>query len=330
LSAALPAALRAGLEALAGAFSGRELAAASARISADYRAGRGTRFTGAVETAAYATARLPATYAAVAAALAETAARTDFVPASLLDLGCGPGTASWAAIEAFPGLGAIRLVDSHPGMIALGQRLGAHGPPALRAATWRQAGIPAALADERPADLVIASYALNELDPNRLEGVAAGLLARTTGLVLVVEPGTRQGFAVIDRVRSGLIAAGARILAPCPGEGSCPVRAPDWCHFSVRLPRLRAHRAAKGADVPFEDEPFAYVAAARPQIAGRPAAARILRPPRISKAGMDFTLCTPAGLTVVHAPSRDRDQTRLTRRLGWGDAFPHASPPVPD
>lgn len=330
MSAALPPALRAGLEALAGAFPGRALAEASARISADYRAGRGTRFLGAVDAAAYATARLPATYAAVAAALAEAATRTDFVPVSLLDLGCGPGTASWAALEAFPGIRDIRLVDSHPGMIALGQQLREHGPPSLRAAVWRQAGIAAAIAEAPAADLVIASYALNELDPGSLDRLAAGLFALTTGLVVVVEPGTKQGFAVIDRVRSDLIAAGARILAPCPGNGPCPVRSPDWCHFSVRLPRLRAHRAAKGADVPFEDEPFAYVVAARPEIAGRPAAARILRPPRATKPGTDFTLCTPAGAEGVHVPSRDREQSRLTRRLGWGDAFPQALSPPPD
>ncbi|WP_439574468.1 small ribosomal subunit Rsm22 family protein [Phreatobacter sp.] len=321
MSAALPPALRAGIEALAGRFPGRALAEASQRLSADYRAGRGTRFIHAVDTAAYATARLPATYAAVAAALAEASLRTAFTPASVLDLGCGPGTASWAALEAFPDVGSVRLVDSHAGMIGLGQDLARQGPPALRDAGWRQAGIPAALAGAEPADLVIASYALNELDGSELDRVAAAMLSRSTGLVIVVEPGTKAGFAVIGRVRSALIAAGARLLAPCPSNGACPVSAPDWCHFSVRLPRLRAHRAAKGADVPFEDEPFAYLVAARPEIAGSPADARILRPPRATRAGTDFALCTPAGATPIHVPARDRERTRLTRRLGWGDAF---------
>lgn len=330
MSTGLPPALRASLAALAGRFQGRALAGASARLSADYRAGRGTRFSSAVDVAAYATTRLPATYAAVAAVLAETVARTGFQPASVLDLGCGPGTASWAAVETFPSIASIRLVDAHAGMIALGQELARAGPPPLREAGWTRSAMADALAAGAPADLVIASYALNEIDDGSLGGIAASLLSRSTGLVVVVEPGTTAGFAIIDRVRASLIAAGARILAPCPGNGACPVRPPDWCHFSVRLPRLRAHRAAKGADAPFEDEPFAYLVAARSGVAGEPAAARILRPPRATKAGTDFVLCSGEGATTVHVPNRDRQTSRLTRRLGWGDEFPRSSAEPPD
>jgi len=323
LSRTLPAALRAGIEALAGAFPGRDLAAASARLSDDYRSGRGTRLPAPVDVAAYAVARMPATYAAAAEALSEAAGRTDYAPCSLLDVGAGPGTASWAALEAFPSLRTARLVDGHAGMMATGRELAARGPETLADAVWTTRRLDS-LADDDRADLVVASYALNELDPSEAARRAADLYARCGGLLVLVEPGSRSGYAVIAGARSAIVAMGGRIVAPCPSDGPCPMAGPDWCHFAVRLPRLRAHRAAKGAELPFEDEPFSYLVVARPGIAVRPAAARILKPPQAAKPGTTFALCTAQGLESRFVPVRDRDAYRATRRLGWGDAMPAA------
>ncbi len=327
MRADLPPALRAALDRLAGRFGGRDLAAASQRLTADYRAGRGSRLPAPVDLAAYAIARMPATYAACAAALGEAAARVFLAPHTLLDVGCGPGTASWAAAEIFPDLVRATLVDAHAGMTALGRDLAAEGPAVLAEADW-QAGRLEAVAPAS-ADLVVASYALNELKPGAVADAARRLYAAARGMLVLIEPGTPAGFAVIAAARTALMTGGARIAAPCPGEGACPIIAPDWCHFSARLPRLRAHKAAKSADVPFEDERYAYLVAARPHLQTQAASARILRPPHADKAATTFTLCTGAGLTRRVIASRDRDAHRLTRRLGWGDSFPSEGPKPP-
>ena len=53
------------------------------------------------QVAAYAAARMPGCYAAVARVLDELRLRLpDFTPRSMLDFGAGPGTAIWAAREA--------------------------------------------------------------------------------------------------------------------------------------------------------------------------------------------------------------------------------------
>ncbi|MDP2801112.1 MAG: small ribosomal subunit Rsm22 family protein [Phreatobacter sp.] len=327
MSADLPPALRAALDRLAGRFGGRDLAAASRRLTEDYRAGRGSRLPAPVDLAAYAIARMPATYAACAAVLEEAAARVDLAPRSLLDVGCGPGTATWAAAETFPGLVEAAMRDAHAGMIALGRDLATEGPALLAGADWKTGRLEAVV--PASADLVVASYALNELKPAEVAGTARALYAAASGVLVLVEPGTPAGFAVIAAARIALIAAGARVAAPCPGAATCPVAAPDWCHFSARLPRLRAHKAAKSADVPFEDERYAYLVLARPYLRIDAAPARILRPPHADKAGTSFTLCTSTGLTQRVVASRDRDAHRLTRRLGWGDAFPSESPEPP-
>lgn len=327
MSADLPPALRAALDRLAGRFGGRDLAAASQRLSADYRAGRGSRLPTPVDLAAYAIARMPATYAACAAALGEAAARVDLAPRTLLDVGCGPGTATWAAAETFPDLVKATLLDAHAGMTALGRDLAAEGPALLVEADW-QAGRLEAVAPAS-ADLVVASYALNELKSGAVADAARALYGAASGILVLIEPGTPAGFAVIAAARNALIACGARIAAPCPGGAACPVVAPDWCHFSARLPRLRAHKAAKSADVPFEDERYAYLVAARPHLQIEAAPARILRPPHADKTGTTFTLCTEGGLSRRVVASRDRGAHRLTRRLGWGDVFPSESPEPP-
>ena len=84
-------------------------------ISQTYRDGGGS---GAIrseaDALAYALARMPATYAAVTASLnALREIVPDFAPKTLLDIGAGPGTAAWAAAEAFPSLQNFALLDTN-------------------------------------------------------------------------------------------------------------------------------------------------------------------------------------------------------------------------
>ena len=124
-SPALPADLRAALEAKLEGLSRQDIAARAALISKTYRDG-GSSITSSrprADALAYALVRMPATYAAASAclnALLET--RPDFAPTSLLDVGAGPGTASWAAAETFSSLRRLhaaryqrRLADTGAG-----------------------------------------------------------------------------------------------------------------------------------------------------------------------------------------------------------------------
>lgn len=322
MSVELPASLRAAIARELEGVSRKGLAERTARTTAAYRSGKGSAgvIREADDALAYALARLPATYAACASVFAEAAARAPgFAPRSLLDAGAGPAAASWAALETWPGLSAVSWLDSSPTFLQIAGRLAAEAPEALRAAAPRRGDLTAGGADWPRADLVACSYALAEIAPERQAAVVADLWAACDGLLALIEPGTPAGFARLRLAREGLIAAGAEILGPCPHTGPCPMAGEDWCHFSVRLPRSRDHRLAKGAEVPFEDERFAYVLAARPGL-GAPAAARVLAPPRSGKPGIDLKLCTPAGLEARFVPRRDKPAYAVARRLDWGDA----------
>jgi ribosomal protein RSM22 (predicted rRNA methylase) len=299
------------------------LSVRAARLSDAYRAGGGSAqaIADPTDVLAYLVTRMPATYAAVAAALRQfRLVALDFAPTSLLDVGAGPGTASFAAVAAWPEIAAVTMIDSNPRFVAAAADLAvASGHPAL-AASQHILGDATRFGRDLPAaDLVVAAYALAEVGDG--DAFVAALWKASVGALMLVEPGTPDGFARIRAARAGLIAAGASIAAPCPHDRACPIVAPDWCHFSGRLQRSRDHRLAKAADLSFEDEKFSYVVAMHPSIALASYGARVLAAPRSSKAGLRLKLCRQDGTIAERAvPRRDRSAYAALRRVRWGDA----------
>ncbi|MCM5554341.1 small ribosomal subunit Rsm22 family protein [Pleomorphomonas sp. NRK KF1] len=316
--------------ALAGAVAERirpeQLGAAAARLSAGYRANLPSRTAvpDAAGVAAYAASRMPATYAAVTAVFDRlVAVRPDFVPRSILDLGAGPGTASWAAGALWPELASLTMIEASADFRALAADLARAGTAVLREADVRQGDIarPSSL-PEGPFDLAIVAYALTELDLVAAEALVAWLVGRA-GRVVIVEPGTPRDHDRLMAVRQSALAAGARILAPCPHAGPCPLPSGDWCHTSVRVERSRAHMRLKGGTVPFEDERYAYLVLEAGAGAESESGGRILRPPRVSKHEIAFSLCHADGTTrEARVPSRDRRAYKAVGKLGWGDFLP--------
>jgi ribosomal protein RSM22 (predicted rRNA methylase) len=315
----LPAELKSALDAKLRGFSRNDAAERSASISKTYRDGGGS---GAIrsetDALAYALARMPATYAAVTASLnALCEIRQDFAPKSLLDIGAGPGTASWAAAEAFSTLQEFTLLDANDALRKLALDLVSESFR-LREINYERGEARNALITAEAADLVVASYMIGEISAAEQAALTALMWEKTRDTLLVVEPGTPAGYARVIALRERLIAAGAHVAAPCPHDGKCPLQAPDWCHFSQRLSRSRAHKQLKGAEVPFEDERFIYVALSRsPKMVN---AARVLAQPALNKVAVNAKLCTTTGLSFAAIPRRDKPAYAAARRWGWGDA----------
>lgn len=312
----LPPALQLGIAQLAEGEARGALATRAADLSAGYRDRRASAATVAdnSDVAAYALTRLPATYASLEAALQRLANRMPgFVPKTLLDLGCGPGTASWAALEAFPSIERATLIDSSPPFLAAAREL-ASGHPVLSDATISHGNIAAP--PEGPFDLIIVGYALTELpDP---AAVIDRLWSATAGVLVIVEPGTPRDYRRLMSARTKLIELGATIAAPCPHDLACPIVAPDWCHFSVRLNRSRDHMRLKGGSLGYEDEKYSYLAAARQTSGVEPRAPVVLAPPFHSKFDVRLKLCTPSGIEQRSVSKRD-PAFKAAKKLDWGD-----------
>ncbi|GAA3396247.1 small ribosomal subunit Rsm22 family protein [Streptomyces roseoviridis] len=311
--------LRSALGAVLDGLPPRQAAQAVERLIANYRGATPTHapvLRDRSDVAAYAAYRMPATFEAVRAALYALAdAAPDWAPATHTDIGGGTGAASWAVAEAWEGAARTTVLDWAEPALAIGAEL-ARG---VFDADWRRERIGGALrlAD---TDLVTVSYVLNELtEADRTALVTEA--ARAARAVVIVEPGTPDGYERIIAARGLLIEHGFTVAAPCPHSGACPiVPGTDWCHFAARVSRSSLHRKVKGGSLPYEDEKYAYVAATRFPVT--PAVSRVTRKPQIRKGQVLLELCGPDGLARETVTKRHGALYKEARDTDWGDPWP--------
>ncbi len=292
---------------------GALLRANADQLTERYRAGQSSA---RVDLAAYLTTRMPATYAAVRKVLGEVARlHPVFAPTSMLDIGAGPGTASWAALAEWPELLSVTMVEADARFVELAVMLAKSSAlKALALATITRAKMSEATGK---ADLVIAAYVFAELVEKDAGEAALKLWTQTENTLVIIEPGTPRGFARIHAARQTLIKAGAHIVGPCTHAAACPMRGNDWCHFTVRLARSREHMHAKLATVPFEDEPFSWIAVSHTTVPL--SGARVIRPPAQDKHSITFKICSELGLVDRVIARRDKAAYKQHRKTAWGD-----------
>lgn len=315
----LPHDCRAALDDLLAELPARSLIRATERLSSGYR-------TGAVPStpylhddataAAYGAYRMPATFAAVSAALAQV---RGVAPRTLLDLGGGTGSALWAAALAWPSLTSAVVVEGSPPVLELGRRLAASSATAVvKAAEWRLGDVTSA---DHDADVLTVAYVLGELSDPARTVLVQRLATSRASVVVVVEPGTPDGYRRVLAARQALIGSGRSVLAPCPHDLTCPMSGSDWCHMAVRLDRSRMHRAAKAVELGYEDEKFSYVVAG-PAPAERPAG-RVVRHPQIRKGLVLLQVCAEVpAIATVPVPKSRGTEYRSARDAHWGDPWP--------
>lgn len=303
------------VESLAAQIGFSRLREAVEQLSRVYREGgstRSLRMDAQLLAAAYLAVRFPATHAACASVAAAIRQRLPaFTPTSLLDLGAGCGASALAFGEEFSSLSEITALEQMPALADFGRQI-------VPSAVWRTTTYESG-ADLVAHDLVLYSYSLGE-NP---EHVAANLQRAWTAsgqLLIVVEPGTPTGWAVVAQARAQLLAAGAHLVAPCPSPASCPMQKDDWCHFSARLSRTSLHRKLKGGELGYEDEKFAYLVASREPVAAL-RAGRILRHPQIAPGRIQLDLCEAPGRGQTVVTKSNKVFFRVARKAKWGDLW---------
>ena len=319
----LPSALKNAIETMADELDRARLAAAARTTSERYREGlgRGTRLvTTDAEAAAYAAARMPATYGAVHTALEHALACTD-LPATvtLTDVGAGTGAGTWAAAELME-LSAVSCLERERAMRETGaQLMRASDDDALQNAEWREFDLtgPEKIGH---SDVILASYVLNELKEADRIAAAERLFEAADRLLLIVEPGTPEGWRQLMQLRDMLVKKGAHIAAPCPHMNACPIEEGDWCHFTCRVARSRLHKALKTGDAPYEDEKFSYLALTKAP--AKPAAGRVARHPVIEPGKITLKVCAKDGIRQLTVRKKDGAMFKWARKASCGDALP--------
>ena len=301
----------------------RKLALATAQLTEHYKAADFSTPAVASEAhrAAYLAVRFPATYAAICHVFAEIKLRAPQQEiVSLLDLGAGPGTALFAAAEQFSQLQQATLIESDAAWIAVGKRLAEEcESPVVQQAQWLKQDLRSGLSCEKH-DLVVISYTLGELS-QAAEAVLNKAWKSAGKFLVLIEPGTRRGFAAINAARSALLANAATILAPCPHHFACPMAAAgDWCHFSQRVERTSQHRQLKGGALGYEDEKFSYLVAVKS--AAPIKGARIVRHPGKHTGHIKLALCSSNGQIENRTITRSsKEAYKRARKAEWGDLW---------
>jgi len=257
---------------------------------------------GPLEKLCYVACRMPATYAVMQHVLAPLCI------SSLLDIGAGPGTSSWVLDPQIK----LTCVEHDADFIRLAHDLGAHG-------TWEhkkaQDYIPQDL-----VDTVLFSYSLGEMRSFSL----APFWNICTQHLVVIEPGTPQGWQTILQARDELLHLGGYVWAPCGHSKACPLSPPDWCHFGIKLERSELHRHLKQASLNFEEEKFIYLIMGKHP---KETASRILRAPQKRTGHVHLKLCSSQGLELITIGKKHKELYRLARDASWGDIFPYEQQP---
>ena len=285
-------------------------------ISNRYRKndGKGKRLlTNESEAVSYVISRMPATYAAVYSAFKQILANYNEKMTSLLDVGAGTGTGTWAVNE-IENMSQITCLEREKSMSNIGKKLMKN--TALDNVQWKSYNI---LQDEiaEKADIVLTSYMINELPEQEREKAVLKLWQATNKLMVVIEPGTPEGFKNILNIRNLIKEQGGYIVAPCCCNGECPIKENDWCAFYARVARSSIHRQAKGGNLGYEDEKFSYIAFSKTpvEITGE----RILRHPQINSGFVKVKLCTAEGIQEKTYSKKDGEIYKKIKKLDAGE-----------
>ena len=285
-------------------------------ISNRYRKndGKGKRLlTNESEAVSYVISRMPATYAAVYSVFKQILANYNEKMTSLLDVGAGTGAGTWAVNE-IENMSQITCLEREKSMSNIGKKLMKN--TALDNVQWKSYDI---LQDEivEKADIVLTSYMINELSEQEREKAVLKLWQATDKLMVVIEPGTPEGFKNILNIRNLIKEQGGYIVAPCCCNDECPIKENDWCAFYARVARSSIHRQAKGGNLGYEDEKFSYIAFSKMpvEITGE----RILRHPQINSGFVKVKLCTADGIQEKTYSKKDGEIYKKIKKLDAGE-----------
>ena len=268
------------------------------------------------EAISYALSRMPATYESVSDCLEKVFEKNSFEVDSVLDVGAGTGAATWALYSFFDKKN-YACFEREDEMISIGKKI-MKNSVLENNAKWTKFDIINDNIEEQ-YDLVVVSYMINELPKDQIKNIVQKLWKSTNKILLIIEPGTPNGYSNIKQIRSILVNNGAKIIAPCPHEDECPLPENDWCQFTCRVQRSKIHKILKDGISPFEDEKYSYIAFSK--INCKSADNRILRHPIINKGYSEYKVCSKNGIKNIKLSKKDGVVYKESKKKSSGDCL---------
>ena len=268
----------------------------------------------------YSVMRMPATYAAVRKILEQIESNLYEIN-SYMDVGAGTGAATWAVNDML-NVKKVTCIEREDAMQRLGKEL-MQKQEDLRETKWINLDV---VKQDLPvkADLIIASYMINEIREEERLQVVEKLFNNTNKILIIIEPGTPAGFGNIRRIQKYAIDGNIKILAPCIGQTICQLPEDDWCHTTVRISRNKYHKYLKSGTAPYEDEKFSYIVLTKTSNIGnenmtKNIESRILRHPIIEKGKVTMKLCDNGEITERTITKGEKDLFKEAKKKDCGD-----------
>ncbi len=287
-------------------------------ISLNYRKnkGDGKRLLRSQEEAiAYAISRMPATYASVFSSLKYLLEIYAPTIKNIADIGAGTGSAT-IAINELLDVDTIECFEREESMQKIGKAIFEHYNNLSEKVKWNKVDICSSNIQNK-YDLVVTSYMLNEISNGQKDKVIEKLWNITNKILLIVEPGTMQGYENIIEAKDKLIELGGNIIAPCRNK-QCEIPKGDWCSFSCRVQRTKVHRELKDGNAPYEDEKYMYIAVCKEKI-NIDDRKRILRHPMIYSGFVKLKVCDKEGIKELTISKKDKEKLKIARKSKAGD-----------
>lgn len=276
-----------------------------------------------LDTVAYSVIRMPATYSAIRTCLEKVKEVYDFDIKSVLDIGSGTGAAEWAITDVFEDVLDITCLEREKGMRDISKVYFSYSD-ILKDVEFIETDILNDKLDGIKKDLCVLSYIINELDETDRLKVIEKAIEVTDKVLLVVEPGTPEGFKNVKNIRDYLYQKGYKIIAPCTGFiGRCDIPENDWCASSVRVQRTKTHKYLKDAEIGYEDEKFTYIAISKEQAYFNlnDNSRRILRHPKIENGRIIVKTCLKGEIKEETITKKNKDEFKLLKKKNVGDMF---------
>lgn len=275
---------------------------------------------------AYLALRSPATYAQIYSAFLQVKERVpSWTPKTMLDLGCGPGTGLWAAKTVWPSIESAMCQDLERSFVEVGEQIAGTAKLAVTA-TWLKQKITNWI-ETSPStkyDLIVVANVFNELPQVIFERLVNQLKLRSSGIVVILEPGTAVGYTIIQNIARS-VSATEKIIAPYITSF---VESSDyWIHFPQRFNRPEFQRRIRQSmregslmASDWEEAKYSYVAfgnvPTENEIWGRS-----VGPVEKQKGFVTFPVLTRDGISHLRVMKRHKDIYRIAKELKWGETI---------
>ncbi|MEH0862704.1 small ribosomal subunit Rsm22 family protein [Halobacteriovorax sp. DPLXC-1] len=145
---------------------------------------------------------------------------------TIIDIGCGPGTYTYAAANLLPNVKEFIGVDESELMLKQAKKLNDEYFKEDR--VFFKNRVP-----QIENSTLIFGNSLNEMGMKVAFKLIKNLKPK---FIICIEPGTKEVFKEVLELRRKLLNLEYKVNYPCMGQGSCPLQeTDDWCHQSIKV-----------------------------------------------------------------------------------------------